>query len=198
MSIKNAGIKAVIILLSIFLLGGCSNANKAEKAVHSFVKEHIKDVKSGVKEYKKTENTQEDGMEKGFLKFSQMYLESFDYKILSVKAIDNENVVVNTEVTAISVGDVFAELLKSFFAVGFENLFNPPSDEEMDKIMDEKALEIFSKEDRESVVNEAAINVKKIEGKWTVQNDENLGEIFLMGGAGEQLDSIGENKSLDK
>lgn len=78
MNIKNNKILATIVMLGIILLSGCSNTRKAEKAVHCFVKEYIKDVKSGVKEYKKTENTKKGGMEEGFLKLSQMYLDSIN------------------------------------------------------------------------------------------------------------------------
>lgn len=111
-----------------------------------------------------------------------------NYEIISSEKVDENTVIVKTKITAVDMKPVIGEFFKSAMQYAISNAFaNPtPSEEEMNKKMEELFVAAATKPDLATVTNEVDIKVISTDNTWKVASDETFANALL----GGLLDSI--------
>lgn len=114
-------------------------------------------------------------------------------KINSSEKIDNDNVKINADITAINTSNAFNNTVSQIFSLAFSG--KNMSEEEMDSKMIEIFTENLSSEDAETVTNTVDINMIKTDEGWKVDANEEVQDAITGGlvSAAENLgSSLGE------
>ena len=194
-----AAVSAFVLLLS---LAGCGEIKKAETAVNGmFTAFKNTDIEAAAKYVDIDEiNTSEDGS--GSISTELVMKTIFnklDYKIISSEKADDNTVKVKTEITVTDMKPVLGEFFTNAMQYAFSAAFsNPqPTEEEINKKMEEMFIESASKEGLATVTNEVDITVVKTENnEWKVKSDDTFADALLGGliTAGEELGKAFENQ----
>ena len=194
-----AAVSAFVLLLS---LAGCGEIKKAETAVNGmFTAFKNTDIEAAAKYVDIDEiNTSEDGS--GSISTELVMKTIFnklDYKIISSEKADDTTVKVKTEITVTDMKPVLGEFFTNAMQYAFSAAFsNPqPTEEEINKKMEEMFIESASKEGLATVTNEVDITVVKTENnEWKVKSDDTFADALLGGliTAGEELGKAFENQ----
>lgn len=170
----------ILGLSCIFLLIGCNQNKKAETTVNNmltaFKNLDFEEVKKYVNLEDITSSSQIDSTE-NYLLVMEAISGNLSYEIISSEEIDSNNVTVKTKITVIDIKpvlrDFFGKALEYFIANAF--ISPQPTEEEIDKKMEEFLVECVSKPDLATVTNEIDINVVKNENnEWKIESDETL------------------------
>jgi hypothetical protein len=115
--------------------------------------------------------------------FIKTAFESLDYKIVSSEKIDDDNVTVNTSITAIDMKPVMSEFFTKAMQYAFSIAFaeTQPSEEEQNKKMEEILVECITKPDLANVTNEVSVKVSKINDEWKIEADDAFTNAVLGG-----------------
>jgi hypothetical protein len=186
-------IKIMSLSLSIFVLllslTGCGEVQKAEKTVSGmFDAFKILDFETA-KTYVDLDELDLSDDKESLTGNAEMFMKNlFDklnYKIISSKKIDNQTVMVKTEITAIDMKPVMGEFFTNAMQFAFSNAFTPEeqqlSDEEMDKKMEELFIQSVSKSDLATVTNTVDIKVVEVEKTWKAAVDETFTDALFGG-----------------
>jgi hypothetical protein len=101
---------------------------------------------------------------------------SLEYEIKSSEKIDENNVIVNTSITAIDMKPVMAEFFSKAMQYAFSFAFSEvqPTEEERDQKMEEILVECITKPDIANTTNEVPVKVTKIDGEWKIETSQTL------------------------
>lgn len=174
---------ALMLSLSILLLSltACGNDPKkeAEEAVSKSFDE-LKALDDSVYEKYFGENgfaslgLTEDDNQEDFKKFIKTIVDNLDYKIVSSEEVDQNNVTVKVDVTAIKMEPVMMAFQdKVFEFVSSEEGANLSPDEASKKTF-EFLLEAVSQPDLETITTTVDLNVTKKDNTWEVPMNEEL------------------------
>ena len=170
----------ILWLFCIFLLIGCDQSKKAETTVNNmltaFKNLDFEEVKKYVNLEDITSSSQIDSTENSLL-VMEAISGNLSYEIVSSQEIDSSNVTVKTKITVIDIKSVLRDFFGKALEYSLANAFiSPqPTEEEIDKKMEELLVECVSKPDLATVTNEIDINVVKNENnEWKITSDETL------------------------
>lgn len=191
------GLKSLfgLILVAVLMcnITGCGEVKKAETVVNGmFASFKVLDFDKA-KEYVNVEDilsteTTETSSINGDI-FMKTLFDRLGYKIISSEKIDNETVIVKTEITAIDMKPVLGEWFGAALQFAFENAFEKISEEESNNRMEELFVEAATKEDLATVTNTVDIKVVKVDNNWKVETDDKFIDSILGGliSASEEL-----------
>lgn len=108
---------------------------------------------------------------------------SLEYEIISSEKIDENNVIVNTSITAIDMKPVMAEFFGKAMQYAFSFAFSEvqPTEEEQNQKMEEILVECITKPDIANATNEVPVKVTKIDGEWKIETSQTLANAVLGG-----------------
>ena len=186
----------LVVTTMAMMLTGCSATKKAETTVHSaFAALKALDFEKA-SEYLDVDEIMNTDDENDTLSlddnvFMETLFGRLDYEIISSEEIDENTVVVKTRISAVDMkpvlGEFFGKALQYAFASAFAN--PKPSDEEMNRKMEEMFVECASKEDLEMVTNEVDIRVIQVDKKWKIELGDTLSDA-LLGGLAKAAEEI--------
>ena len=174
----------VFVIIMISVLTGCGEVRKAEKIVNeTFTALKSLDFERA-QEYVDVDdlvdNDSEDINDKIIMNniFGKM-----EHEIIESKKIDKNTVNVKTKVTAVDMKPVLSEYLATAIQYAFINAFSNsgPSQEEVNKKMEEVLVECLNKPDLGLVTNEIIVKVSKEDGKWKINIEEALADALFGG-----------------
>lgn len=174
-------IALIVILIIVLIIGGyfialnmtkkqaLETVDKMFTALKTGDEEQIKqyiNIQDVMEENKTTEdNIAEDpDMEKAMLKNLNYEVVSTDVKINECTAklnISNKNL-----------KTVFANYISKAFSLAFSQAFGAMTEEEMDAKLKQYFEEQYNSDEIETVTTEVTINMKKEDGKWNINCDE--------------------------
>lgn len=96
---------------------------------------------------------------------------------------------VNVTVSNKSFKEVFTNYLTEAIKLAFQQTFGSMTEDEMNAKMEEYFIAQYNSEDITTVTSDVSLNVVKVEGKWDVENSDDLVEAILPG-YGEVTESI--------
>lgn len=100
------------------------------------------------------------------------FFSKLDYKILETKA-DFKKATVTLEVTNKNVGTIFTNYIAKAFQLAFASAFSSEyTDEKVEKELEEYLKEQFDSTAIENVTNTVTINMRKEDGKWVLESEE--------------------------
>ncbi|KGR90349.1 hypothetical protein CD30_12340 [Ureibacillus massiliensis 4400831 = CIP 108448 = CCUG 49529] len=119
----------------------------------------------------------------------------YDFKSPEENMIDDNKAEVNVEITSIDFAAAMGTAMEEIFNAAFELAMNEGSEEEYNKQMEAKSVEILTNtltaEDVETVTREVKLNVEKDkEGNFKILSDANLMEAVL--GNSEEVEEMFE------
>jgi hypothetical protein len=186
-------IRIMLLSLSVFVLllslTGCGEIQKAEKTVSGMF-DAFKSLDFGTaKTYVDLNELDLSDDKESLTGNAEMFMKNLfnklNYKIVSAEKIDNQTVMVKTEITAIDMKPVMGEFFTNAMQFAFSNAFTPEeqqlSDEAMDKKMEEFFVQSVSKPNLATVTNTVDINVVKVEKAWKVVVDDTFTDALFGG-----------------
>ena len=192
-------IALIVILIIALLVGGYFIAlNVTKTQALSTVDKMFTALKTGdeeqIKQYINIENiiekneTEEDNtsdnqdMEKTMLK-------NLNYEVLSTNVKINE-CTMKLNVSNKNLKTVFGNYISKAFSVAFSQAFGAMTEEEMDEQLKHYFEEQYNSEDIETVTTEVTINMKKENGKWNIDCDEDAFVNAVLPGYKEVVESL--------
>lgn len=125
--------------------------------------------------------------------------DKLQYKIISAQQIDKNTVVVKTEITAVNMKTVLGQWVREVLQVSLSEVTKPQSEkmseDQKQKVYEDKFVEIANRESSQSVTNTIDITVEKAQNVWTVKSDDALVNA-MFGGLKDAIDEM--NKSFGK
>lgn len=190
-------IKLTSVLLAMILifasLTGCKEVEKSEAAVSGMFTELKNKNLDGAKTYLNTDEiTIDDNVSDEYIKIAMdLLFDKLDYNIISAEKIDNNTVIVKTQVTALDmkpiISDVFMDLMK--FRFSSEYSANMTMEAIQNKVID--ILKSSIGENSETVTTEVDIKVVKEGKSWKVAGNDELADA-VMGKITEAADGLGD------
>lgn len=190
-------IKLTSVLLAMILifasLTGCKEVEKSEAAVSGMFTELKNKNLDGAKTYLNTDEiTIDDNVSDEYIKIAMdLLFDKLDYNIVSAEKIDNNTVIVKTQVTALDmkpiISDVFMDLMK--FRFSSEYSANMTMEDIQNKVID--ILKSSIGENSETVTTEVDIKVVKEGKSWKVAGNDELADA-VMGKITEAADGLGD------
>ena len=83
--------------------------------------------------------------------------------------VDETNATVKAQFTTADLGGIMEDFMVEVFALAFDEEFADMSDEEMEKMMTDKFLEMLKDQPRKEM--EATVNMVKVENEWKIADD---------------------------
>ena len=171
----------ILLLVIILIVGGYFIAlNTTKKQALDTVDKMFIALKTGdqeqIKQYINIENETEENetteeniaedqdMEKAMLK-------NLNYEVVSTDVKINE-CTVKLNVSNKNLKTVFANYMSKAFSVAFSQAFGEMTEEEMDTQLKQYFEEQYNSDDVETVTTEITINMKKQDGKWNIDGDD--------------------------
>ena len=171
----------IVLLIIILIVGGYFIAlNTTKKQALDTVDKMFIALKTGdqeqIKQYINIENETEENetteeniaedqdMEKAMLK-------NLNYEVVSTDVKINE-CTVKLNVSNKNLKTVFANYMSKAFSVAFSQAFGEMTEEEMDTQLKQYFEEQYNSDDVETVTTEITINMKKQDGKWNIDGDD--------------------------
>ncbi len=171
----------IVLLVIILIVGGYFIAlNTTKKQALDTVDKMFIALKTGdqeqIKQYINIENETEENetteeniaedqdMEKAMLK-------NLNYEVVSTDVKINE-CTVKLNVSNKNLKTVFANYMSKAFSVAFSQAFGEMTEEEMDTQLKQYFEEQYNSDDVETVTTEITINMKKQDGKWNIDGDD--------------------------
>ncbi len=187
---------ALLVAAMTLSLTGCGEEKKAENAVAKMFEAFQGSEFEEAKNYVNFDALSDGATGEMDLKTEMLMKNLFDrleYKILSSQKIDGNKVEVAVEITAVDMKPVMQDYLKRALEYVFSNMGDSqPTDEEMEKKMEEFFVESASQPDLETVTNEVVVAVVKEDKDWKVQPDEEFVNA-LFGGLREATEDLSAN-----
>ena len=190
-------IKLTSVLLAMVLiftsLTGCKEVEKSETAVSGMFTELKNKNLDGAKTYLNIDEiTIDDNVPDEYIKIAMdLLFDKLDYNIVSAEKIDNDTVIVKTQVTALDmkpiISDVFMDLMK--FRFSSEYSANMTMEDIQNKVID--ILKSSIGESSETVTTEVDIKVGKEGKSWKVAGTDELADAVL-GKITEAADGLGD------
>lgn len=174
-------IALIVILIIVLIIGGYAIALNVTKtqaidtvdkmftAIKTGDEEQIKqyiDIENAIEENNTTEeNIAEDqDMEKAMLK-------NLNYEVLSTDVKINE-CTMKLNISNKNLKTVFGNYISKAFSLAFSQAFGAMTEEEMDAQLKQYFEEQYNSDEIETVTTEVTINMKKEDGKWNIDCDE--------------------------
>lgn len=174
-------IALIVILIIVLIIGGYAIALNVTKtqaidtvdkmftAIKTGDEEQIKqyiDIENAIEENNTTEeNIAEDqDMEKAMLK-------NLNYEVLSTDVKINE-CTMKLNISNKNLKIVFGNYISKAFSLAFSQAFGAMTEEEMDAQLKQYFEEQYNSDEIETVTTEVTINMKKEDGKWNIDCDE--------------------------
>ena len=196
---KYSKIISLIIVMAamVTMLAGCGEIKKAETTINNtFTALKTLDFETAseyinVDEIMKSEDEENDVVSLDDNIFMENLFGKLEYEIVSSEKIDKNTVVVKTKIIAVDMKPVLSEFFGQALQYAFECAFSStqPSEEEMNKKMEEMVIECVSKEDLSMVTSEVDIKVIKADKKWKIESSEELSNA-LLGGLAQAAEEI--------
>lgn len=101
--------------------------------------------------------------------YSKALVEGLQYQVLSCDET-GETAIVKTEITNLDMAVVFVEALQQAFAAAFDGT----SSEDTEDVMTEQMLQSMKNHKGETVTNTVEVHLKKVDGVWKIQADDEL------------------------
>lgn len=177
-------IKITALSLTVFILllalTGCGEVQKAEKTVAGMFEAYKRLDFETAKKYVDISKMELTDDKEGIAGNTEMLMKNLfnklNYKIISSEKIDNETVIVKTEITAIDMKPVMEEYMSNSIKFALTNAFTTAgqklSDAEVDKKMEEIFVQSVNKPNLATVTNTVDIKVVKSDKKWKVVTDD--------------------------
>jgi len=187
---------ALIAVATYFILLGMQKKS-AEKTVDEF----FANLKSGneevINEQLNLENTTEGEQQTESLgDFSYLtFFSKLNYKIIDSKA-DFSKATVTVEVTNKNVGTIFTNYIGKAFQLAFSSAFSSENNEEkIEKELDAYLKQQFDSEQIENVTSTVEIKMKKEDGKWVLESDEETQKLSnaVLPGFQQTVDAISKS-----
>ncbi len=124
---------------------------------------------NGLDSFGLTEDNQEE-----FKKFIKAIVDNLSYTIVSSEKVDDNNVIVKVDVTAIKMENVMNKFIENSFAFAMTEEAQNLSEEEIAKKSMELLIEAISQPDLETITTTVDINVTKTDNVWDFQVDDKL------------------------
>ena len=192
-------IALIVILIIALVVGGYFIAlNVTKTQALSTVDKMFTALKTGdeeqIKQYINIENiiekneTEEDrtsdnqDMEKTMLK-------NLNYEVVSTDVKINE-CTIKLNVSNKNLKTVFGNYISKAFSVAFSQAFVAMTEEEMDEQLKQYFEEQYNSENIETVTTEVTINMKKENGKWNIDCDEDAFVNAVLPGYKEVVESL--------
>lgn len=122
-----------------------------------------------------------DDTEEDFKKIVGKIIENVNYSIVSSEKVDKENVTVKVDITALDMENVMQKYMESIVEFSLTEEAASLSEEESTNKAVELLLETISQPDLETVTTTVDLNVKKVDNKWAIQENDKLASA-IMGG----------------
>lgn len=166
-----------LALAMIMSFAGCGETEKAEAAVTTVLESFKMGDLDNAEEYMNVEDMTGDGDEGIGLDGEEMLkamFQNLDYKIISSELMDDGSVIVKTEITATDMAPVLSDFMASAIEYAFATAFvtPQPTDEELEKIMEDMFTECATKPDLATVTNTVDITVTETAEGWRLADDE--------------------------
>lgn len=186
-------IKIMMLSLSVFVLllslTGCGEIQKSEKTVsgmfNAFKGLDFETAKNYVDINELKLSNDKEKLTGNAEMFMKNLFNKLNYKIISAEKIDDQTVMVKTEITAVDMKPVMGEFFTNAMQFAFSNAFTPKeqqlSDEEMNKKTEEFFVQSVSKPDLATVTNTVDIKVVKVEKAWKVAVDDTFTDALFGG-----------------
>jgi len=202
-------VKVISVLISVMLivlsLVGCNETKNAQNTVFQMFESFKKLDFETARMYVNVDELQlsKDKSKNTVTNNQQMFMKSmFDklqYTIVSAEKIDKNNVLVKVEVTAVDMKPVMGEYISEIFKISFANAFTSSaekkSEEQQQKIMEDKFVGLVNKPDIAMISNTVDLKVQKVDKLWKVIPDETFVNA-LFGGLSEVAKDM--EKSFNK
>ena len=169
------------VLTSIIKKDATEEAEEAVKKMFKALKSY--DIEEAQKYVDVDEIASEADTNENSTLFMKTAFESLEYEIKSSEKIDENNVIVNTSITAIDMKPVMSEFFTKAMQYAFSIAFaeTQPSEEEQNKKMEEILVECITKPDLVNVTNEVSVKVSKIDNEWKIEADDAFTNAVLGG-----------------
>lgn len=170
------GVIVLVAVIAVAIYGILLGMQKS--SVEKTVNEFFTNLKGGneevINEQLKLEETTSGEQQTGSLNQASYvaFFSKLDYKILETKA-DFKKATVTLEVTNKNVGTIFTNYMAKAFQLAFTSAFSSEyTDEKVEKELEEYLKEQFDSTSIENVTNTITINMKKEDGKWVLESEE--------------------------
>lgn len=170
------GVIVFVAVIAVAIYGILLGMQKS--SVEKTVNEFFTNLKGGneevINEQLKLEETTSGEQQTGSLNQASYvaFFSKLDYKILETKA-DFKKATVTLEVTNKNVGTIFTNYMAKAFQLAFASAFSSEyTDEKVEKELEEYLKEQFDSTAIENVTNTVTINMKKEDGKWVLESEE--------------------------
>lgn len=174
-------IALIVILIIVLIIGGYAIALNVTKtqaidtvdkmftALKTGDEEQIKqyiDIENTIEENNTTEDNiaEDQDMEKAMLK-------NLNYEVLSTDVKINE-CTMKLNISNKNLKTVFGNYISKAFSLAFSQAFGAMTEEEMDAQLKQYFEEQYNSDEIETVTTEVTINMKKEDGKWNIDCDE--------------------------
>lgn len=174
-------IALIVILIIVLVVGGyfialnttkkqaLDTVDKMFTALKTGDEEQIKqyiNIKDVIEENETSEDNlaEDQDMEKAMLK-------NLNYEVVSTDVKINE-CTIKLNISNKNLKTVFGNYISKAFSVAFSQAFGAMTEEEMDEQLKQYFIEQYNSEDIETITTEVTINMKKEDGKWNINCDE--------------------------
>ncbi len=180
---KTKVIVAVIVAIVIIALVACGGyfltLNAAKTSALKEIDTAFTALKSGdeelIKQYLGEESAEEvtgDNSDENGKEMAKIMLNHLNYEVVSTDASLNE-CTVKLNVSNKDLKTVFGNYMKKAFSLAFSQAFGKMTEDEMNTQLQQYFQEQYESEDVETISNEITVTMKKEDGKWKMNADEN-------------------------
>ena len=179
----------LLIAALVLSLTGCGEIKKAETAVNNmFTAFKALDFEEARK-YVDVDDMEIDELDEGddssdsYEMYMKALFDRLDYKIISSEKVDSNTVNVTTEITAVDMKPVLGDFFVAAMEYAFSSTLDDPqpTEEEINKKMEEMFIESATKPDLATISNEVVIKVVKEDEGWKIVSDDALVDALLGG-----------------
>ena len=178
----------LLALLMLVAFCGCSSPTKQAEATVSGMFDAFKALDFekaqnyiNVEDMKLSEVKEDETTD--YEMFMKALFDRLDYTIISSEEVDSETVNVVVEITAVDMKVVLADYMVAALQYAFSNAFADPqpTEEEINKKMEELFVASATKENLATVTNEVTVKVENKDGKWKVISEDALVDAMFGG-----------------
>ena len=188
-------IALIVVLIIALVVGGYFIAlNLTKKQALDTVDKMFTALKTGDEEQIKQYINIEDVIEQNEASednkdMEKTMLKNLNYKVLSTDVKINE-CTMKLNISNKNLKTVFGNYISKAFSVAFSQAFGAMTEEEMDAQLKQYFEEQYNSEDIETVTTEVTINMKKEDGKWNINCDEDAFVNAVLPGYKEVAESL--------
>lgn len=192
-------ILAIIVVAAIICGGYFLTINLQEKSALKTIDEMFTALKTGnedeIKQYiniDDKENNEAEDTTESVMDDEEMLktvVQNLNYEVISTDT-KLSNCTVKLNVSNKDFKTIFQNYIAQAFSLAISSAFGGMTDEEMNAKMEEYLIEQYNSESIGTITNEITLNMKKENGKWNIDYDQNQLLNAIMPGYSEVMQSL--------